>query len=115
MMTLMTSLIPIGSHMGGWRHPEAWGATAMNLDHAIRIAQTAERGKFDMLFLADGNAVRHMDHPGLFAASSRSSRPTTFEPLTLLAAISQHTRNIGLFATATTTYEEPYLLARRFA
>lgn len=115
MMVLMTSLIPMGSHMGGWRHPEAWSRTAMNLDHAIRIAKTAERGKFDMLFLADGNAVRHMDHPDLFAASSRSSRPTAFEPLTLLAAISQHTQHIGLFATATTTYEEPYLLARRFA
>ena len=115
MMTLMTSLIPIGSHLGGWRHPEAWSHTAMNLDHAIRIAQTAERGKFDMLFLADGNAVRHMDHPDLFAAVSRSARPTAFEPTTLLAALSQHTRHIGLFATATTTYEEPYMLARRFA
>ncbi|MBR0645341.1 LLM class flavin-dependent oxidoreductase [Roseomonas hellenica] len=115
MMNLMTSLIGLGSHLAGWRHPDAWSHTSMNLDHAIQIAKLAERGKFDLLFLADGNAVRQMDKPELFAANSRSDRPAVFEPLTLLAALSQHTSHIGLFATATTTYDEPYLLARRFA
>jgi len=114
-MTLMTSLIGIGSHLAGWRHPDAWSDTCMNFDQAIRIAQLAEQGKFDTLFLADGNAVRQMDKPELFASNSRSDRPAVFEPLTLLAALSQHTRHIGLFGTATTTYDEPYLLARRFA
>ncbi|WP_254070721.1 LLM class flavin-dependent oxidoreductase [Acidisphaera sp. L21] len=111
----MTSLIGLGSHLAGWRHRDAWSATTMSLPNAIHIAKTAERGKFDMLFLADGNAVRQMDDPILFAATSRSDRPAAFEPLTLLAALSQHTSHIGLFATATTTYDEPYLLARRFA
>ncbi len=115
MMNLMTSLIGLGSHLAGWRHRDAWSPTTMSLDNAIHIAKTAERGKFDMLFLADGNAVRQMDNPILFSATSRSDRPAAFEPLTLLAALSQHTRHIGLFATATTTYDEPYLLARRFA
>jgi FMN-dependent oxidoreductase (nitrilotriacetate monooxygenase family) len=87
----------------------------MNLDHAIETARTAERGKFDLLFLADGNAVRQMDKPTLFAANSPSDRPAVFEPVTLLAAISQFTSHIGLLATATTTYDEPYLVARRFA
>ncbi|ONG53791.1 hypothetical protein BKE38_11545 [Pseudoroseomonas deserti] len=115
MMNLMTSLIGLGSHLAGWRHRDAWSPTTMSLDNAIHLAKLAERGKLDMLFLADGNAVRQMDDPILFSATSRSDRPAAFEPLTLLAALSQHTTKIGLFATATTTYDEPYLLARRFA
>ena len=115
MMHLMTGLLGLGGHLGGWRHPDAWSDQVMNLDHAIALARTAERGKFDLLFLADGNAVRQMDKPALFAANSPSDRPAVFEPLTLLTAVSQHTSAIGLLATATTTYDEPYALARRFA
>lgn len=114
-MNLMTGLLGLGSHLGGWRHPDAWDGQVMNLDHAIQTAQLAERGLFDLLFLADGNAVRQMDKPALFAANSPSDRPAVFEPITLLAAISQHTKSIGLLATATTTFDEPYLMARRFA
>jgi alkanesulfonate monooxygenase len=114
-MSLMASLIGLGNHLGGWRHPEAWWPNTMNFDHAVEIAKLAEAGKLDLLFLADGNAVRQMDKPTLFAANSPTDRPAVFEPLTLLAALSQHTQHIGLFATATTTYDEPYLLARRFA
>src|ERR1700722_9508914 len=115
MMNLMTGLLGLGGHLGGWRHPDAWSDQVMNLDHAIRLAQIAERGKFDLLFLADGNAERRMDKPTLFAANSPSDRPAVFEPVTLLAVIAQYTRHIGLLATATTTYDEPYLVARRFA
>jgi FMN-dependent oxidoreductase (nitrilotriacetate monooxygenase family) len=115
MMNLMTNLLGLGGHLGGWRHKDAWSENVMNLDHFIQTAQTAERGLFDLLFLADGNAVRQMDKPALFAANSPSDRPAVFEPLTLYAALSQHTSKIGMLATATTTYEEPYLLARRFA
>jgi FMN-dependent oxidoreductase (nitrilotriacetate monooxygenase family) len=115
MMNLMTGLGSIGGHLGGWRHPSAWPDTSMNLAHQIETAKLAEKGKFDMLFLADGNAVRQMDKPALFEANSPSDRPANFEPVTLLTAISQHTEHIGLLATANTTYEEPYLLARKFA
>ncbi|MGD0432764.1 MAG: NtaA/DmoA family FMN-dependent monooxygenase, partial [Acetobacteraceae bacterium] len=115
MMNLMTGLLGLGGHLGGWRHRDAWTDNVMNLDHAIETARAAERGKFDLLFLADGNAVRQMDKPTLFAANSPSDRPAVFEPVTLLAAIAQFTRHIGLLATATTTYDEPYLVARRFA
>ena len=76
-----------------------------------------ERGgarKFDLLFIADGNAVRQMDKPKLFAANSPSDRPAVFEPTTMLSAVAMFTQHIGLLATATTTYEEPYLLARKF-
>jgi FMN-dependent oxidoreductase (nitrilotriacetate monooxygenase family) len=114
-LNLMTGLLGLGMHLGGWRHKAAWTDQVMNLDHAIEIAKTAEAGKFDLLFLADGNAVRQMDKPALFAANSPSDRPAVFEPLTLLSAISQHTSSIGLLATSTTTYDEPYSLARRFA
>jgi FMN-dependent oxidoreductase (nitrilotriacetate monooxygenase family) len=115
MMNLMTGLGSIGGHLGGWRHPNSWDDTVMNLEQNIHTAKLAERGKFDMLFLADGNAVRQMDKPALFEANSPSDRPANFEPVTLLAALSQHTKHIDLLATATTTYEEPYLLARKFA
>jgi len=115
MLNLMTGLLGLGGHLGGWRHKDAWTDNVMNLEHAIWTAREAERGKFDLLFLADGNAVRQMDKPALFAANSPSDRPAVFEPVTLLTAIAQYTTNIGFLATATTTYEEPYLLARKFA
>ena len=81
----------------------------------IEMAQIAERGKIDMMFLADGNGVRQMDKPALFAANSPSDRPAVFEPVTLFAAVPQHTSRIGLVATATTSYEEPFTIARKFA
>jgi FMN-dependent oxidoreductase (nitrilotriacetate monooxygenase family) len=115
MMHLMTGLGGLGGHLGGWRHKDSWTHTSMDLGHSIEIAQLAEKGKFDLLFVADGNAVRQMDKPALFAANSPSDRPTAFEPITHLTAVAMHTKHIGLLATATTTYEEPYLLARRFA
>ena len=79
-------LRPAGHHIAGWRHPDAWWPNTMNFDHAIEIAKLAEAGKLDLLFLADGNAVRQMDKPTLFAANSPTDRPAVFEPLTLLAA-----------------------------
>jgi FMN-dependent oxidoreductase (nitrilotriacetate monooxygenase family) len=115
MMNLMTGMLGLGGHLGGWRHRDSWDDMVMNLDHAIEIAKTAERGKLDLLFMADGNAVRQMDKPALFAANSPSDRPAVFEPLTLMSAVAMHTKHIGFLATATTTYEEPYLLARKFA
>ena len=92
MMNLMTGLLGLGGHLGGWRHKDAWSDNVMNLEHAIETAQTAERGKFDLLFLADGNAVRQMDKPALFAANSPSDRPAVFEPITLLSAVAQYTK-----------------------
>jgi FMN-dependent oxidoreductase (nitrilotriacetate monooxygenase family) len=115
MMNLMTGLLGLGGHLGGWRHKDAWDNNVMNLDHAIQTAQTAERGMFDLLFLADGNAVRQMDKPALFAANSPSDRPAVFDPVLVMTAVAQFTKYIGLLSTATTTYDEPYLLARRYA
>jgi len=115
MMNLLTMPNLTGGHLGGWRHKDNWSDIIMNFDRIVELTRIAERGKFDAIFLADGNAVREMDKTELFAANWPSARPVGFEPVTLLTALSQHTKHIGLAATATTTYEEPYLLARKFA
>ena len=104
-----------GSHVGEWRHADAWDNPAANIANAVRLAQIAEAGKMDLLFLADGNGVRNMDKADLFAATSPSDRPGVFEPITLLSALAMATRHIGLVATTTTTYDEPFHVARRFA
>ena len=104
-----------GSHLGEWRHAQAWDKPAANIANAARLAQIAEAGKMDLLFLADGNGVRNMDKPDLFAATSPSDRPGVFEPVTLLSALAMVTQHIGLVATTTTTYDEPFHVARRFA
>ncbi len=114
-MILTTNVYPVGGHMGGWRHPSAYPKTVMNLDAFLDIARIAEEGKFQSLFLADGNAVRQMENPRHFESPMPSDRAASFEPTTVMAAISQHTRHIGLFVTSTTTYDQPYLLARRLA
>jgi N-acetyl-S-(2-succino)cysteine monooxygenase len=105
----------LGGHLGGWRHRDSFPTTSMQLQCMIEMAQIAERGGIDMMFLADGNGVRQMDKPALFAANSPSDRPAVFEPVTLFAAVAQHTSRIGLVATATTSYEEPFIIARKFA
>lgn len=115
MLNLITGLHPVGNHPAGWRHPEAWTDTVMNLEHTIHVAKTAERGLLDMLFISDGNGVQQMDWPDLFEANCLTSKPAVFEPVTLLSALAMHTSQIGLLATATTTYEEPFTLARKFA
>jgi N-acetyl-S-(2-succino)cysteine monooxygenase len=114
-MILATNVYPVGGHLGGWRHPDSFDEVVMNFDAVKSIAQLAERGKFHCLFLADGNAVRQMEKRVLFENVAPSDRPASFEPFTLMGALSQATDHIGLFVTATTTYEQPYLLARRFA
>ncbi len=115
MMHLVTIPNPVGGHLGGWRHRDAFDDTVMNLDCVLELAAIAERGKLDAVFLADGNGVRDMDKPALFAANFPSARPAGFEPTTLLSAVAMTTRHIGVVATATTTYDEPYAVARRFA
>lgn len=105
----------VGGHLGGWRHKDAFDQPVMNLEAFIEMSQIAERGKLDAVFLADGNGVRDMHIPALFAANHPSARPAFFEPTTLLSAVSMVTKKIGVVATATSTFDEPYMVARRFA
>jgi len=111
-MKLAAYFNPTGHHVASWRHPRAQRDAHQNIEHYVEIARTAERAKFDMIFLADGNATRDAD----IEAISRSVQFVAhFEPIPLLSALAMVTKNIGLTATASTTYNEPYNLARKFA
>jgi len=105
-------IMATGHHVAGWRHPGAQADSGTNIDHYIEVAQTAERGLFDQVFVADTPGLWHN---GDDESLSRQGRVSTFEPVTLWAALSAVTKHIGFVATASTTYEEPYLLARKFA
>lgn len=105
-------LMSSGHHVAAWRHPDAPADGGLNFQHYRRLAETAERGKFDMIFFADGVAVR--DRGKGTQAWSRSA-VVHFEPITLLSALSVVTERIGLAATVSTTYNEPFHLARKFA
>ena len=100
-----------GHHIAAWRLPESPRHPGNSLAHNVEVAQLAERGLFDMLFWADSVGVWGGDKAEL----SRLCRVAWIEPFTLLAALAAVTRNIGLVCTSTTTYDEPYHVARRFA
>jgi FMN-dependent oxidoreductase (nitrilotriacetate monooxygenase family) len=102
---------PVGIHTGWWRYPGAYPDANFNFQHLKRFAQTLERGRFDAFFMADHLAVLNMP----IKALRRSATVTSFEPFTLLSALAGATERIGLIATASTTFDEPYHIARRFA
>jgi FMN-dependent oxidoreductase (nitrilotriacetate monooxygenase family) len=102
---------PASIHTGAWRYPGAWPDMNFNFAHIKRSIQTLERAKFDAFFMADHMAVLNMPIDAL----KRSHTATSFEPFTLLSALSQVTERIGLVATGSTTFDAPYHIARRFA
>jgi N-acetyl-S-(2-succino)cysteine monooxygenase len=104
-------LMTDGHHIAAWRHPKARRDATVSVDHFIQLAALAENAKFDALFLADSVGVRDRNLGSL----SHTSRAITFEPLTLLSALSTTTERIGLVATASTTFNEPFNIARKFA
>ncbi len=110
-MKLGAFLMAGGHHVAAWRHPDAHAQAGSDIDHFIELARIAERGKFDMIFIEDAAAIRERN-PDL---ASQAARSTAFEPLSLLAAIAVNTSHVGLVATASTSYTEPYGLARSFA
>jgi FMN-dependent oxidoreductase (nitrilotriacetate monooxygenase family) len=99
-------LMEAGHHEAAWRLPESNPRADFDLQHWIELAKLAEHAKFDSLFLADGPAL---------TGSGAFRPPGQLEPFTLLTALSQHTSRIGLIATVSSTYNEPYNLARRLA
>ncbi|CAK4843190.1 unnamed protein product [Aphanomyces euteiches] len=101
---------PAGEHISSWRHPESDAAGLLDFNYYKHIVQTAERGKFDMFFYADELYVWDRFESGI--SQSNSIRP---EPFTLLGALSVVTERIGLAATVSTTYNEPYHIARKLA
>ncbi len=112
MMHLGAFVHETGQHVAAWRHPDAHYHSGTSLADMIEVAQLAERGKFDFLFLADTAAVNLQ---GNADARGRMGKVVKFEPMTILAALAAVTRHLGFVATSTTTYNEPYTLARQFA
>ncbi|WP_426955579.1 LLM class flavin-dependent oxidoreductase [Muricoccus radiodurans] len=102
---------PVSIHTAAWRYPGAFPDANFNLGHLVRFARKLEEGRFDAFFMADHQAVLNMP----IEALKRSATVTSFDPLTLLPALAMVTERIGLIATASTTYNEPWHIARKFA
>jgi N-acetyl-S-(2-succino)cysteine monooxygenase len=103
---------PTGHHVAAWLDPGAQIDAGTNFQHYVQLAQTAEKAKFDLIFLADAIATRDGN---LQALRRWPQYMAYFDPVTLLSALAAVTRNIGLVATATTSFNEPYHVARKFA
>src|SRR6266536_3125302 len=103
-MHLGVFVLGTGNHSAGWRYD---GAATSNNDLSViqEIARQAERGKFDLLFVSDGLVMDPGDHPSFLCR---------FEPTTLISVLSASTRHIGLGATVSTSFGEPYHVARTF-
>ncbi|MBN9756504.1 Nitrilotriacetate monooxygenase component A [Pseudonocardia sp. Ae406_Ps2] len=112
MIHLNAFLKPPGEYLAAWRHPDSPADGGVNIAHVRSLARTAEAARFDAVFLADLVGVPLADADVLSRVSVVND---SFEPTTLLAALSAVTTHIGLVATASTTYNEPYHLARTFA
>src|SRR4051812_15907342 len=102
---------PVSLHTGAWRYPGSYPDANFNFAHLKSFAQKLEAAKFDAFFMADHLAVLNMP----IEALRRSQTVTSFEPFTLLSALAAVTSRIGLIATASTTFDAPYHIARRFA
>src|SRR6201995_4990225 len=102
---------PVSIHTGAWRYPDAWPDANFNFPRLKELIRKLEAGKFDAFFMADPLAVLNMP----INALKRSHTVTSFEPFTLLSALAGATERIGLIATASTTFDLPYHVARRFA
>jgi FMN-dependent oxidoreductase (nitrilotriacetate monooxygenase family) len=113
-MSIGMSIRGLGYHPAAWRHPDVPADGTLRFAHYVRSAQAAERGKCDMIFFADGIGIRERDAPrGSLARSGYEI--VEMEPLTLLPALAAVTQHIGLVTTASTTYNEPFHIARKFA
>lgn len=108
-MKLGAFLMATGHHVAAWRHPQVPADAGLDFQHYRHLAQVAEAACFDTLFLADSVAAATGD------SASQMARSDHFEPLTLLSALSVVTERIGLISTVTTSYNEPYHVARKFA
>jgi FMN-dependent oxidoreductase (nitrilotriacetate monooxygenase family) len=112
-MHLGVSMATLGYHPACWRLPSVPANGAMDWRHYLHVAQTAERGCLDMVFLADTEATRDLAVQGM--AREREHVIVKHDPHTLLSALAPLTHHIGLVATASTTWQDPYSLARRLA
>ncbi|WP_454721347.1 MULTISPECIES: LLM class flavin-dependent oxidoreductase [Cupriavidus] len=112
-LSLGAFLYPSGHHIAAWRHPDAKADAGIDFRHYVALAQAAEAAKFDLVFLADGVGTRGDDVE--FLSRTAHSYQAQFEPITLLSALAAVTERIGLVGTASTSFNEPYHIARKFA
>lgn len=105
-LKLGANLNGVGNSISFWRHPDIPVNASVSLDFYKKQALKAEEGKFDLLFIADGLFINEKSNPHFL---------NRFEPLTLLTALAGVTSNIGLVATLSTSYSEPFTVARQFA
>ncbi|MGJ4998840.1 LLM class flavin-dependent oxidoreductase [Bradyrhizobium sp. HKCCYLS3077] len=105
-LNLNLFIYPGGHHEAAWRYKGSSASRALDIGYYQQLARTAEHAKFDAIFFADGPAL---------ADNVRYAQRFRFEPITWLSAIAAATSHIGLIGTASTTYHEPYNLARLFA
>ena len=110
-MKLGAFMRPASIHTASWRYPGQFSDANFNFAHMKRFVAKLEQGRFDAFFMADHLAVANMP----MAALKRSATVTSFDPMILLPALAAVTEHLGLIATATTTYNEPYHVARKFA
>jgi alkanesulfonate monooxygenase SsuD/methylene tetrahydromethanopterin reductase-like flavin-dependent oxidoreductase (luciferase family) len=103
-------LLTGGHHVAAWRHPQSDPSGLTEIDHYVRVAQTAERGKLDMVFFEDTLAARERNG-GIFGEACFNS----LDPLVQIAALAAATERIGLAASYSTTYNTPEVLAAKFA
>lgn len=106
-------LSPSGHHAAAWRHPETNPSGSTEFEHYKALAKIAEAAKFDAIFTADSDGA--WGGTGDRDIRSRREWSTGFEPITLYSALAAVTKNIGFVATASTTYNEPWHIARKFA
>lgn len=99
-------LLTVGHHEAAWRVPESNPADSYDIEHYKKLARLAERGTFDSIFFADGPSLQ---------GDLRYRPAAALDPLVLLPVLATVTERLGLVATASTTYNEPYNLARKFA
>lgn len=113
-MNIGMSIRGLGYHPAAWRHPDVPADGTLSFEHYAQSAIMAERGKCDLIFFADGIAIRERDVPrGSLARIGYEL--FEMEPMTLLPALAVVTKHIGLVTTASTTYNEPFNIARKFA
>lgn len=101
-----------GHHVAGWRHPDVRAGAGQDINHYVNIARLSERGLFDMLFKADSQSTFGPDDINNW---KRTTSACQFEPITMFAALAMVTKNIGLVSTSSTTYGDPFHVARFFA
>lgn len=105
-MKLSAYLIGTGMHVASWRHPKSRPNASIDPSAFMELAQIAEKGKFDIAFIADSLAINKESHPQIL---------NRFDPVVIITAMATATKKIGIVETASTTYNEPFTLARQFA